>query len=383
MPGGADWNPEIEAKTSLLRHLCPARLHAFDWLRLYRRQRNCQSSANASATTNGDLFLSRAARLTPRRGSTSSRQEPSSARRKAVLEPRSKRAQPSTCPSAADEIAEVAKAVEERKAAASDHSQPVSATLPGLGSLLGPAITNFVVGGFERLTSAPESARAAPSSISPALPETGYERLVRTRRGACAPRRSLERRQDQHPLAHRRGRSGQVGAGQRMADAAASATIIAARHAVLGWSFYSQGSKERATAADEFLNWALAKLGVKLDTTSASAKGEAIAEALITRRVLLVLDGVEPLQHGPGPQAGQLKDQGLRALLRRFATAPPRPDHSLIVLTSRVAVADLQRFKDGCGAGRRRRTAVGRGRRRTAARQRRLGNRQGAKGGVA
>ena len=46
---------------------------------------------------------------------------------------------------------------------------------------------------------------------------------------------------------------------------------------VLGWSFYSQGSKERATAADEFLNWALAKLDVKIDTTSASAKGEAIA----------------------------------------------------------------------------------------------------------
>ena len=116
---------------------------------------------------------------------------------------------------------------------------------------------------------------------------------------------------------------------------------------VLGWSFYSQGSKERATAADEFLDWALAKLGVKLETTSASAKGEAIAEALMTRRALLVLDGVEPLQHGPGPQAGQLKDQGLRALLRRFAAAPPRADHSLIVLTSRLAVADIQRFKDG------------------------------------
>ena len=116
---------------------------------------------------------------------------------------------------------------------------------------------------------------------------------------------------------------------------------------VLGWSFYSQGSKERATAADEFLDWALAKLDVKIETTSASAKGEAIAEALTTRRVLLVLDGVEPLQHGPGPQAGQLKDQGLRALLRRFAAAPPRADHSLIVLTSRLAVADIQRFKDG------------------------------------
>jgi hypothetical protein len=112
-------------------------------------------------------------------------------------------------------------------------------------------------------------------------------------------------------------------------------------------SFYSQGSKERATAADEFLNWALAKLDVKAETTSASAKGEAIAKALMARRVLLVLDGVEPLQHGPGPQPSQLKDQGLRALLRRFAAAPPQADHSLIVLTSRVAVGDIQRFKDG------------------------------------
>ena len=115
---------------------------------------------------------------------------------------------------------------------------------------------------------------------------------------------------------------------------------------MLGWSFYSQGSKERATAADAFLDWALDKLGVQVETTSASAKGEAIAEALTKRRVLLVLDGVEPLQHGPGPRPGQLKDQGLRALLRRFAAAPPGADHSLIVLTSRVAVADIQRFKE-------------------------------------
>ena len=42
--------------------------------------------------------------------------------------------------------------------------------------------------------------------------------------------------------------------------------------AVLGWSFYSQGSKERTTSADSFHNWALDKLGMKLDTTSASAR---------------------------------------------------------------------------------------------------------------
>jgi hypothetical protein len=65
--------------------------------------------------------------------------------------------------------------------------------------------------------------------------------------------------------------------------------------AVLGWSFYSQGSKERATTAEPFLNWALDKLGISIQTTSASAKGEAIAEAIGKHRVLLVLDGVEPL----------------------------------------------------------------------------------------
>jgi hypothetical protein len=67
---------------------------------------------------------------------------------------------------------------------------------------------------------------------------------------------------------------------------------------------------------------------------------------LSKRRTLLILDGVEPLQHGPGPQPGQLKDQGLRALLRRFAAAPPAADHSLIVLTSRIAVADIKRFEN-------------------------------------
>lgn len=117
--------------------------------------------------------------------------------------------------------------------------------------------------------------------------------------------------------------------------------------AVLGWSFYSQGTKERATSADGFLNWALERLGVALNTTSATAKGDAIAEALMRRRVLLVLDGVEPLQHGPDGQMGQLKDQGLRALLRRFAAVSQADAHGLIVLTSRLAVTDIASRKSG------------------------------------
>lgn len=116
--------------------------------------------------------------------------------------------------------------------------------------------------------------------------------------------------------------------------------------AVLGWSFYSQGSKERATSAEEFLNWTLDKLGIAVATTSASAKGEAIAEAMAERLVLLVLDGVEPLQYGLDKQQGELKDAGLRALLRRFASTPPGQTHGLIVLTSRLSVKDIARWQN-------------------------------------
>jgi tetratricopeptide (TPR) repeat protein len=45
--------------------------------------------------------------------------------------------------------------------------------------------------------------------------------------------------------------------------------------AVLGWSFYSQGTKERATSAEQFLNWTIEKLGIRIETTSATAKGDA------------------------------------------------------------------------------------------------------------
>lgn len=115
--------------------------------------------------------------------------------------------------------------------------------------------------------------------------------------------------------------------------------------AVLGWSFYSQGTKERATSAEGFLDWVLGKLEIKTDNTSATAKAELIADALGRRRVLLVLDGIEPLQHGPGGQQGQLKDQGMRVLLRRFAAIPPAVSHGLIVITSRLEIQDIDQSK--------------------------------------
>ena len=91
---------------------------------------------------------------------------------------------------------------------------------------------------------------------------------------------------------------------------------------VLGWSFYSQGSKERATAADEFLNWALDKLGVKVETTSASAKGEAIAEALMqaARASRARRRRAVAARAGSAEQA----NSRTRACARSCAASPPR-----------------------------------------------------------
>lgn len=116
-------------------------------------------------------------------------------------------------------------------------------------------------------------------------------------------------------------------------------------NAVLCWSFYSQGTTERAASGEGFLDWALGKLKIKIDTRSSTAKGERLAEEMSRRRVLLVLDGLEPLQYGSEGQRGALKDQGLRAFLRGIAIKQPAAGHSLVVLTSRLAVYDLRKWQ--------------------------------------
>ena len=249
---------------------------------------------------------------------------------------------------AADEIADVAEDIAKKRAAsAAEQAQiaKLAETAKIVGHIPGtPAaiLRNLEIEGI--LPVGRTVAHPAVVAIS-GLPETGYERLVG--REAELARLDEAWSDDKTNILSL---IAEGGAGKSALVNEWLTRLQADRYRgaerVLGWSFYSQGSKERATAADAFLDWALDKLGVQVETTSASAKGEAIAEALTKRRVLLVLDGVEPLQHGPGPQTGQLKDQGLRALLRRFAAAPPGADHSLIVLTSRVAVADIQRFKE-------------------------------------
>ena len=115
---------------------------------------------------------------------------------------------------------------------------------------------------------------------------------------------------------------------------------------VYGHSFYSQGASDGTASADTFFAEALAWFGDPDPTKgSAWARGERLAELVRAERTLLILDGMEPLQRPPGPNAGRVTDPGLQALLRELAAWNP----GLCVVTTRERVADLDGF-EGAGA---------------------------------
>jgi len=108
---------------------------------------------------------------------------------------------------------------------------------------------------------------------------------------------------------------------------------------VFAWSFYSQGTKERVTSAEEFIAKALEWFGDDAAGQGLSAwdRGQRLAELVQQRRTLLLLDGLEPLQSGQAFDRGKLKDPGLEVLLFELAKRNP----GLCIITTREAVADL------------------------------------------
>jgi hypothetical protein len=115
--------------------------------------------------------------------------------------------------------------------------------------------------------------------------------------------------------------------------------------AVLAWSFYSQGTREQlAASSDLFLNEALTFFGDAVMAGSAASafdKGRRLAALAGERRALLILDGLEPLQYAPAsPTPGELKDQGMAALLKGLAAN----SRGLCVVTTRYSIPDLRAY---------------------------------------
>ncbi len=156
---------------------------------------------------------------------------------------------------------------------------------------------------------------------------------------------------------------------------------------VYGWSFYSQGTKETQSSADLFIHEALVFFGdPEPDAGSPWDKGERLARLVRRRRVLLVLDGMEPLQWGSGTEEGRIKDPALERLVWRLGER----NAGLCVITSRVGVREVAGFApeksrkldlrhaDGGGRGGAATCAGGEGDRR-----RNCGRRSGNMGGTA
>lgn len=108
---------------------------------------------------------------------------------------------------------------------------------------------------------------------------------------------------------------------------------------LIAWSFYSQGSSEdKQTSATPFFSHAFAKLGSTRERfASEEDKGDHLAELLRGKRYVLVLDGLEPLQHGGAAMRGELKDKAIRQLLRQLAHHPC----GLCIITTRIALHEL------------------------------------------
>ncbi len=109
--------------------------------------------------------------------------------------------------------------------------------------------------------------------------------------------------------------------------------------ALIAWSFYSQGSSEdKQISATPFFSHAFGVL--KSDKTTFNTeeeKGEHLAQLLRRQRCMLVLDGLEPLQHAGRGMRGELKDRAIRQLLKSLAGE----HNSLCIITTRLAVHEL------------------------------------------
>ena len=67
---------------------------------------------------------------------------------------------------------------------------------------------------------------------------------------------------------------------------------------------------------------------------------------MMQRRVLLLLDGVEPLQHGLQATTRRIEGPGVEGLVASLCCNAAGRIHGLVVLTSRLAVKDIAHWQD-------------------------------------
>ena len=108
---------------------------------------------------------------------------------------------------------------------------------------------------------------------------------------------------------------------------------------IFTWSFYSQGSKGQITSSEGFFSDLLRCFGEDPDSYDSLAKADKALELVCKEQMILVLDGVEPLQNPPGhTDAGRFHDRVMGDFVNWLAG-----QHwpGLAIVTSRQRLAEL------------------------------------------
>jgi len=92
---------------------------------------------------------------------------------------------------------------------------------------------------------------------------------------------------------------------------------------IFTWSFYSQGSKGQITSSEGFFSDLLRSFGEKSEDYDSLGRADKALELVSKEIMILVLDGLEPLQNPPGhTDAGHFHDRTMGDFISRLAGQP-------------------------------------------------------------
>jgi len=116
---------------------------------------------------------------------------------------------------------------------------------------------------------------------------------------------------------------------------------------IFGWSFYSQGSHDTQNSSAPFFQEAFRFFNYDKQLPKDEVeKGRELAKCLKEKPSLLILDGMEPLQHPVKVLNGEIRDTALKELLR-CVRLYGLSDKSLVVISSRQPIVEFEQWKQG------------------------------------
>ena len=112
----------------------------------------------------------------------------------------------------------------------------------------------------------------------------------------------------------------------------------ASKQKIFAYSFYGQGDEESVARSNDFFNKLCAQFGYPLQKNVTSADlGRRLARLIGDDKLILILDGLEPLQYGNDLERDTIRDPALSMLLKKLA----KHNNGICIVTTRIAPPEL------------------------------------------